>query len=83
MAFYSKKIIGYAYGKSMTSKLAVNVVKNACLKEEIHHHKYYDFKIASRAIFEYIESWCNRKRIHSSINYMTSQAVHENAQAVS
>ncbi|WP_242847898.1 IS3 family transposase [Inediibacterium massiliense] len=135
MDIYSKKIIGYAYDKSMTAELAVKAVKNACLnvkntegillhsdlgtqytsqlfkdylsekgiihsfsrkgnpydnaciesfhsvlkKEEIHHHKYYDFKMASRAVFEYIESWYNRKRIHSSIGYMTPQAVYEAA----
>jgi len=27
----------------------------------------------------YIESWYNRKRIHSAINYMTPQAAHEAA----
>ena len=29
--------------------------------------------------YEYIESWYNRKRIHSAINYMTPQAAHEAA----
>ena len=28
------------------------------------------------SIFEYIESWYKRKRIHSSLNYMTPEAVH-------
>lgn len=135
MDLYSKKIIGYAYGRSMTAELAVKAVENACLnvkttegiilhsdlgsqytsyefesflcskgiihsfsrkgnpydnaciesfhsllkKEEVNHHKYYDFNTARKAIFEYIESWYNRKRIHSSINYMTPQAVHEAA----
>jgi len=136
MDLHSKKIIGYAYDKSMTTDLVLKAVKNACLnvkntkgiilhsdlgtqytsklfeeylvlngimhsfsrkgnpydnaciesfhsilkKEEVHHHKYYDFKIASRAIFEYIESWYNRKRIHSAINYMTPQEAYEAAQ---
>jgi len=135
MELYSKKIIGYAYSKSMTTNLVIKSVQNACLnvkdtkgiilhsdlgtqytsqefqdylaskgiiqsfsrkgnpydnaciesfhsilkKEEVHHHKYYDFKVASRAIFEYIESWYNRKRIHSAINYMTPQAVYDTA----
>lgn len=64
-----------------------NPYDNACIesfhsvlkKEEVNHQKYYNFKIAKRAIFEYIESWYNRKRIHSSINYMTPQAAHEAA----
>jgi transposase len=31
MDVYSKKIIGYAYGKFMTADLAVKAVQNACL----------------------------------------------------
>lgn len=64
-----------------------NPYDNACIelfhsilkKEEIHYHKYYDFKIASKAIFEYIESCYNRKRIHNSLNYMTPQAFEDAA----
>lgn len=129
MDLYSRKIIGYAYGTSMTAELALEAVKNACLnvkntegiilhsdlgsqytsnlfegylagkgilhsfsrkgnpydnaciesfhsvlkKEEVHCRTYQDYKEASRAIFEYIESWYNRKRIHSAIDYMTPQ----------
>ena len=42
-------------------------------KEEIYLHTYQDSKEARRAIFEYIEGWYNRKRIHSSIGYMAPQ----------
>jgi len=64
-----------------------NPYDNACIesfhsvlkKEEVNHHKYYDFNTAQKAVFEYIESWYNRKRIHSAINYMTPQAAHEAA----
>lgn len=129
MDLCSRKIIGYAYGTSMTSELAVEAVKNACLnvkdtqgiilhsdlgsqytsqafesylsshgmshsfsrkgnpydnaciesfhsvlkKEEIYLHTYQDCREARRAIFEYIEGWYNRKRIHSAIGYMTPQ----------
>ena len=129
MDLYSRKIIGYAYGTSMTAELAVEAVKNACLnvrdtqgiilhsdlgsqytsqvfegylsnhgmrhsfsrkgnpydnaciesfhsvlkKEEIYLHTYQDSREARRAIFEYIEGWYNRKRIHSAIGYMTPQ----------
>ena len=132
MDLFSRKIIGYAHGTSMTAELAVKAVENACLnvkttegiilhsdlgsqytsqefeyflcskgiiqsfsrkgnpydnaciesfhsilkKEEVNHHKYYDFNVARKAIFEYIESWYNRKRIHGSIDYMTPQTVH-------
>ena len=58
-----------------------NPYDNACMesfysvlkKEEIYLHTYQDFKEAQRAIFEYIEDWYNRKRIHSAIGYMTPQ----------
>ena len=42
-------------------------------KEEIYLHTYQDSQEARRAIFEYIEGWYNRKRIHSAIGYMTPQ----------
>ena len=129
MDLCSRKIIGYAYGTSMTAELAVQAVENACLnvkdtkriilhsdlgsqytsqafeaclinkgilhsfsrkgnpydnaciesfhsileKEEIYLHTYYDSNEVRRAIFEYIEGWYNRKRIHSSIGYLTPQ----------
>lgn len=129
MDLCSRKIIGYAYGTTMTAELAVEAVKNACLnvrnthgillhsdlgsqytsqvfesylhsqgirhsfsrkgnpydnaciesfhsvlkKEEVYLHTYQDIKEARRAIFEYIEGWYNRKRIHSAIGYMTPQ----------
>ena len=58
-----------------------NPYDNACIesfhsvlkKEEIYLHTYQDSREARRAIFEYIEGWYNRKRIHSAIGYMTPQ----------
>ncbi len=58
-----------------------NPYDNACIesyhsvlkKEEIYLHTYTDFKEAKLAIFEYIEAWYNRKRIHSAIGYRTPQ----------
>lgn len=52
---------------------------NACIesfhssikKEEIYRNTYRTVEEANIAIFKYIESWYNRKRLHSSINYMT------------
>ncbi len=129
MDLCSRKIIGYAYGTSMTAEPVVKAVKNACLnvrdtkgsvlhsglgsqytsqvfekyleskgirhsfshkgnpydnaciesfhsvlkKEEIYLHTCQDSAEARRAIFEYIESWYNRKRIHSAIGYITPQ----------
>ncbi len=58
-----------------------NPYDNACIesfhsvlkKEEIYLHTYRDIKEARRAIFEYIEGWYNRRRIHGAIGYMTPQ----------
>ena len=52
---------------------------NACIesfhssikKEEIYRNTYRTFEEANMAVFKYIEGWYNRKRLHSSINYMT------------
>lgn len=52
---------------------------NACIesfhssikKEEIYRNTYHTFEEANIAILKYIEGWYNRKRLHSSINYMT------------
>jgi Transposase and inactivated derivatives len=54
---------------------------NACIesfhaslkKEEVHRVRYLDFEAARLAIFQYIESCYNRKRIHGSIGYITPQ----------
>lgn len=63
---------------------------NACIesfhaslkKEEVHIVKYFDFDIARLAIFEYIESWYNRKRIHSSIGYISPQKCEDLARKI-
>lgn len=57
---------------------------NACIesfhslikKEEIYRHVYSNSKEAYKSIFEYIESWYNRQRTHSSLGYKTPTAVH-------
>lgn len=58
-----------------------NPYDNACIesfhsvlkKEEVNLVKYFDFDAARLAIFEYIESWYNRERIHSSLGCITPQ----------
>ncbi|MCD2257531.1 IS3 family transposase, partial [Lactobacillus sp. CC-MHH1034] len=43
-------------------------------KEEVYPAKLYeDFEVAHRAIFQYIEGFYNRNRIHSSIDYLTPE----------
>ena len=40
---------------------------------------YYTFEEAKSALFEYIESFYNRKRHHSSLDYKTPQQVEDEA----
>ena len=55
---------------------------NACvesfwgsLKTELVHHEYYATREEARAsIFEYMEVFYNRKRLHSSLGYMSPEA---------
>ena len=59
---YSKK--GYPYDNASMESF------NAILKkEEVNLHVYKTFEEARRTIFEFIEGWYNRRRIHSSIGY--------------
>ncbi|WP_164489635.1 integrase core domain-containing protein, partial [Rummeliibacillus sp. TYF005] len=52
---------------------------NACIesfhatlkKEEVYRKRYSTFENARIALFQYIEGWYNRKRIHSGIGYHT------------
>lgn len=54
---------------------------NACIesfnsilkKERVNHIKYYDYEAAKIDIFEFIEAWYNRKRIHGAIGNITPQ----------
>lgn len=39
--------------------------------EHVHHYRYFTRQQARTSIFEYIESFYNRKRRHSRLNYMS------------
>lgn len=54
-----------------TSKISPTIyLKMEELKiEEVNLHVYKTFEEAKIVIFEFIESWYNRRRIHSSIGY--------------
>ena len=61
---YSKK--GYPYDNASMESF------NAILKkEEVNVNMYTTFKEAKLAIFEFIESWYNNTRIHSTLDYKT------------
>ena len=64
-----------------------NPYDNACIesfhsvmkKEEIYLNTYQDFEECRKALFEYIESWYNRQRIHSALGHKTPQQVEDEA----
>jgi putative transposase len=74
---YQEKLVEYQMVGSMSRK--GNCYDNACIesfhsvikRELIHLEKYETRERAKRDIWEYIELWYNRKRIHSSIGYKT------------
>lgn len=71
---YSKK--GYPYDNASMESF------NAILKkEEVNVNNYETFKEAKLAIFEFIESWYNNKRIHSTIGYITPNEKYNNYMA--
>lgn len=68
---YSKK--GYPYDNASMESF------NAILKkEEVNVNNYETFNDAKLAIFEFIESWYNNRRIHSSIGYITPNQKFQN-----
>ena len=68
---YSKK--GYPYDNASMESF------NAILKkEEVNVNNYKTFNEAKLAIFEFIESWYNNKRIHSTIGYITPNEKYSN-----
>jgi putative transposase len=58
---------------------------NACIesfhailkKEEVHHVTYLSFELANAALFQFIEGWYNRRRIHGQLNFQTPQEVED------
>lgn len=67
---YSKK--GYPYDNASMESF------NAILKkEEVNVNTYETFEEARLAIFEFIESWYNNIRIHSTLGYITPNQKYE------
>ena len=68
---YSKK--GYPYDNASMESF------NAILKkEEVNVNNYETFNEAKLAIFEFIESWYNNQRIHSTLGYITPNQKYNN-----
>ena len=68
---YSKK--GYPYDNASMESF------NAILKkEEVNLHTYCSYEEAKLVIFEFIESWYNNIRIHSTLGYITPNQKYNN-----
>lgn len=64
----------YFINVNILFKFIANIVSVlvALLKKEcVYLHTFIDYNHAKLVLFQYIEGFYNRKRIHSSINYMT------------
>ena len=80
--------VGENYNSTRDSRKG-NPYDNACIesfhsvlkKEEVYPTTYHTFEETQTALFEYIESFYNRKRRHSALDYKTPQQVEEEALA--
>ena len=74
---FRDKLKEYGMIQSLSNK--GNPYDNACIesfhsvlkKEFVNHEKFQTYEEARIKIFDYIEGWYNRNRIHGSINYLT------------
>lgn len=74
---YRKEVVSNKFRLSYSAKgcpydNACTESFHAILKKEcVYLHTFIDYDHAKRELFKYIEGFYNRKRIHSSINYMS------------
>ena len=68
---YSKK--GYPYDNA-----SMESFNSILKKEEVNNNTYETFEEAKMGIFEFIESWYNNKRIHSTLGYITPNQKYQN-----
>ncbi|WP_141705376.1 integrase core domain-containing protein, partial [Vulcanibacillus modesticaldus] len=85
--YTSSEFTGYVQSRKIIQSFSRkgNPYDNACIesfhailkKEEVNHVQYLDYYSAKIAIFQYIEGWYNRKRIHSALGYLTPQTIED------
>lgn len=74
--FTLEKIIDYHFSKQIT--MDFNMIQSFSRKDypsdnACTEHFHATFEQARIALFQYIEDWYNRKRIHGLINYLTPE----------
>ena len=68
---YSKK--GYPYDNA-----SMESFNDILKKKEVNVNNYEKFNEVKLAIFEFIESWYNNQRIHSTLGYVTPNEKYNN-----
>ena len=68
MDFYSRKIIGWAYGTTMNAALAVKAVENACLNVSDSSGIILHSDLGSQYTSDQFESYLAKKKIHHSFS---------------
>lgn len=68
MDFYSRKIIGWAYGTTMTTDLAVQAVKNACLNVQDSSGIILHSDLGTQYTSDRFEKYLAKKQIYHSFN---------------
>lgn len=64
-------------GNCWDNAVAENFFK--ILKSEmVYHHHFFSLSFAKNQVFEFIESWYNRKRRHSYLGYLTPEEFEQN-----
>jgi transposase InsO family protein len=76
-----KMIVSYSRKGCPYDNACIESFHSVLKKEEVNRVTYYDYAAARLALFKYIEGWYNRRRIHSSIGYLTPQGKEELARA--
>jgi len=72
-----KMIYSFSYKGSPYDSACIESFHATLKKEEVNHVRYINYKSTELALFQYIEGWYNRKRIHGSIGYKTPQEMEE------
>ena len=68
MDLYSRKILGYSYGKKIDAELATNAVKNACLDIKNTRGMILHSDLGSQCTSDIFENYLSSKGIKHSFS---------------
>ena len=67
----------FSYKGSLYDNACIESFHDILNKGEVNHIQYIDYTSDNLALFQYIEGWYSRKKIHGSIGYITPQEMEE------